>query len=346
VTRQYTKPSKVKQYIQRCRRNTPASIVDMLDSSKRISTSGLRLSYPYSIDEGYHPFFIIGCGRSGNTLLRKLLVENSYVAIPPELPGLGSTIRKYTQVGNTGWGEIVDSLVDRFCQLADVHVQTISPSGDALTYNLLDEIGIDFSLISQELKGCEECDRSLYKIIAAIYESYSMSTYGEIRAWGDKTPWNVFHYERIKKVFPRARYIHMLRDGRDCVASYLDSLGGLMNLDCGNAAYRWRDAVRRADKIKDENPGRFIEVRYEELATTPEREVSRIIKFLGLSETLHSTIHREMLGDVSAIHHRNLFQPVSGNSIGRWKASLSANDKKIVRKLLSDDLQSRGYEVI
>ncbi|MEH6467297.1 MAG: sulfotransferase [Porticoccus sp.] len=340
----YVKPSRVKRYIQRYRRNAPSIVVDTVDFLSRFPPN-FRLKYPYSNGLGYQPFFIMGCGRSGNTLLRKLLMERAHVAIPPEFPGLGSTIRRFSQEGGRGWPEIVESVLSIFHRLADIDVETVDASNNTLIYNLANEIGLSFESLSHELNTCGENDRSLARIISSIYEAYSIKVFGGVRPWGDKTPWNVFHYQRIRKVFPEARYVHMLRDGRDCVSSYVDSLRGLMNIDCVDAAYRWRDSVRRMNTVKRENPSRFLEVRYEDLVSNPDKIVFGVIKFLGLDAIKHSDVHTDMLGDGAAVHHKNLSRPVSNKSVGRWRKDLTEVDKITVLKLISNDLERFGYPV-
>lgn len=341
----YAKPSKVKILFQRYKRGAPPAVVDFVDFLHRPLLNP-RLKFPYSGNgSGYQPFFIVGSGRSGNTLLRKLLMEKSKVVIPPEIPGLGSVIRRFSQVGCGEWGEIVDKVLMTFHQLADIDVKTYDSSGNSIVYNLANELNIDFEVLKAELRSVPSKEQSLNKMIASIYEAYSQRMFGEVMPWGDKTPWNVFHYPRIKKVFPQAKYIHMLRDGRDCVSSYVNSLGSLMNLDCRSAAHRWRSSVRSVVKIKEQNPDRFMEVRYEDLVLSPDSIASQVIEFLGFESISKGGVDQKMLGDVNASHHRNLLGSINAQSVGRWKSDLSDHEKNIVTKLILSELTSYGYEV-
>jgi hypothetical protein len=300
--------------------------------------------YPFASPlSDYSPFFIIGSGRSGNTLLRKLLMENSRVVIPPEIPGLGSTIRKFTQVAARPWQEAMNVTVDYFRQLADIDVQTTATDGAPYCYNLKEELNIDFDQIKSRLMDLPMPERSLAAIITEIYQAFSQRAVGDFLPWGDKTPWNVFHFDRLRKVYPQARYIHMLRDGRDCVVSYVDSLGALMNLDYEEAAYRWRDSIRQADRIQRTVPGNFLEIRYEEMTSFPEATVQRVLDFLNLEPCKNKLISPEDLGDAKSIHHKHLGDRISTVSVGRWKRSLPQNEINTILKIIGKDLMKKGY---
>jgi len=343
MQKKYVRPSSAIRTIQRYKRKAPAFVVDVVDSFYRLLDGGM-LKYPYCIaDDAYQPFFIIGSGRSGNTLLRKLLMERAKVVIPPEIPGLGSTIRQFSQSGAKDWPDVVEDVIAKFQYLADIDIENLDSSGKPVIYNLSTELGVDFNKINKELKQTEGREHSLEKIISSIYQAYSLRVFGEVLPWGDKTPWNAFHYERIKKVFPNAKYIHMVRDGRDCIASYVESLGKLMNLDARSAAYRWRDSVRASKKIKEDCAGRFFEVRYEDLVASTEDVVFDVAKFLELSRVEYKRVEAADLGEGNSLHHKKLNFPVDSSSIGKWKNKLSKEELDIVYSIIAKDLKILGY---
>lgn len=345
MTKKFTKPSDLQRLVQRFKRRSPSFLVDIVDCALRIP-HGMKLRYPYNLGSDYYqPFFIIGSGRSGNTLLRKLLMERARVAIPPEIPGLGGTIRKFTQCGGLGWPECVAMTLDKFVDLANIDIDTKDGSGNQMTYNLLEDLDLDFTTIREKLLELKEEERALSVIISIIYETYSRAKFEEVLPWGDKTPWNVFHYKRIKKVFPRSRYIHMLRDGRDCVTSYIESLGERINLSATSAAFRWRDSVRACQLIERENQDRYLEIRYEQLVNDPDFIVSKAINFLGLEAISPVELDIDNLGDGKAIHHKKLNSPVDNKSIGRWKSALSKRETKTVNQIIARDLKYYGYAI-
>ena len=344
MSTKYIKPSRAQRYVQRYKRNAPPLVVDVIDFMKRVPPAS-QLKYPYSDEQGYQPFFIIGCGRSGNTLLRKLLLERLEVAIPPELPGIGSTIRCFSQVGCRKWPEIVELVLNKFCDLADVDIPARAPDGTTSSYNLRRELSIDFNTLGEELLELNEKERSLAAIVSKIYEVYSINLYGRKVPWGDKTPWNVFHYHRIKKVFPNARYIHMLRDGRACVASYVRSLGEQKNISLEDAAHRWKDSVSKCVKVGMVERAQFLTVRYEDLVSNTTVELDRVINFLQIAPRVYQSKLDFQLGDDRMPHHSNLSKPVNTNSIGRWKNFFSRKELERIESIIGPILIKMGYKL-
>ena len=334
--------SKTIRLFRRFKRRAPSLVVDTIDVMHRLINFGCSLNYPYTSSvDGYSPFFIIGCGRSGNTLLRKLLLEKATVVIPPEIPGLGGTIRKFSQTASKDWPDVVDSVLTKFLKLSDVTIESSGANG-LIRYNLVSELGIDFCKLRNRLINLNGCDRSLASIISSIYETYSTRIHGQVLPWGDKTPWNVFHYERIKKVFPKAKYIHMLRDGRACVSSYLLSLGKEKNITLADAAHRWTDSVNKCLKIQRIEGNRFITVRYENLVAAPDLELNRVFDFLCLDRKTEKD-YKLVLGDEHLSHHSNLAKPISSLSLDKWKRNLSENNLREINKIMNKTLIRAGY---
>lgn len=88
------------------------------------------------------------------------------------------------------------------------------------------------------------------------------------------------HFDRLLRIWPDARFIHLLRDGRD-VADSCVGMGWYGNV--WSAAERWLEAERLWDQMIDLVPSeRRLEVRYEELVSAPEATLARICAFIGM----------------------------------------------------------------
>lgn len=100
------------------------------------------------------------------------------------------------------------------------------------------------------------------------------------RRWGEKTPAHVFHISLIDEVYPGSQFVHIIRDGRDVVRSLLNTPwapGGVHWCAC-----RWRDSVTAGREAGDRlGPARYLELRYEELTSTPRPVLERLCAFLG-----------------------------------------------------------------
>ena len=60
--------------------------------------------------------------------------------------------------------------------------------------------------------------RNLAAVLDAVFRYFAL-THGKIR-WCEKTPQHVQHLQNLHAVFPGAKFIHIIRDGRDCAASF------------------------------------------------------------------------------------------------------------------------------
>ena len=200
-----------------------------------------------------------------------------------------------------------------------------------------------------ELDACYEYlyntpkkEQSLALIIDTLYQAYLKSVSPEAMYWGDKTPFNTLRLKWIRKVFPNAKYINIIRDGRDVVSSFLRSE---IFKDIIIACERWAqsiDAVDRFKRIIEED--RIITVRYEELVRKPEENIRTICEFLNVEFDAGMISNKFVyLGDDNLDHLKNVKNPINDKSIGNWKKYLSEEQKDIVTKLLTKKLHSKNY---
>ena len=286
--------------------------------------------HPVKSNNSYKPFFIIGSGRSGNTLLRRLLNNHSGLVIPPETYVLGKVIKRYRQNSGLKWADLVEYVFAAF----EFHPE-------------FETFDVSLQPLVQELKDSPVENRNLTYILNRFYIYCCRSiSQGEIR-WGDKTPLNTFYLERIFSVFPDAKFIHILRDGCDVVSSYLDA--GIYN-SIEQAAERWSESVSLVDKFYNCHPGSGITIRYEELVSNPESTLMKISEFLGVEyeeRMLHppTNAKENMMGDVERYaHHANVLKPISTSSIGKGRNNLSTEQKLVVDKIIGQQLKRLGYQ--
>ncbi len=179
------------------------------------------------------PIFIIGCGRSGTTLLRMMLDSHPRISA----------------------GEETKFLTD-LQPIVGQHWNLLSAYGFSREW-WLDRI------------------RAFYGDFQAEY----LAKRGKQR-WAEKTPGYTFHLEYIAELFPDAQYVHVIRDGRDVVASFRDRWGYRAGLRAANSV--WRESVVRARDFGARLPrGRYHELRYEALVADPEQEMRGLLAFLG-----------------------------------------------------------------
>lgn len=119
-----------------------------------------------------------------------------------------------------------------------------------------------------------------YEKIRELFDGFKTETaekQGKSR-WGDKTPIYVLKLDFINTLFPDCQVIHMIRDGRDVVASSMDRWGYRRGL---SATKRWGKSVRAGQAFgRSVSPEKYIEIKYEELVLDSEGTMQRVCEFL------------------------------------------------------------------
>lgn len=257
----------------------------------------------------YQPFFIVGSGRSGNTLLRAILSVHDKIVIPPEFYKMQQVIKTLFKYQHKDWNFLVEKSVD-----------AIYSSNDIDTWELSREI------LTKQLLSVKENNQSLEEVIHQLYTSYGVSKGKKDIIWGDKSPINTYNLFWISKVFPKAKYIHLVRDGRDVSLSYFKS--GIYDT-IKEAAKRWVRSIQQVYHFKRKiNSENFLEIKYETMVEDPEKVIRMVCRFLSISyadDLIRDYKKQSMkMGDTEKYaHHQNIKKNISTKSIGKWKEDSS-----------------------
>ena len=154
--------------------------------------------------------------------------------------------------------------------------------------------------------------------------------------WGDKSPNYRNHLPELKRLFPEARFVHIVRDGRDVCLSSHKAWGKHILRN----AQRWYDEVgacRQAGQSLGED---YLEIRYEDLLADPERWLGAIAQHCGLAfdpAMLDPGRATENLGDT-----RGATGIVTDNS-AKWKTRMEPKQLRRVEALCAPLLTELGY---
>ena len=145
----------------------------------------------------------------------------------------------------------------------------------------------------------------------------------------EKTALNVVAFEPLAKLLPEARFIHVVREGRDVAASLLerdwrDSNGHrFAHTVRPDAALKyWSDLTGIGLKAEAALGPRIIRVRYEDLVTRPKAALTSLTRFLGLAwepAMLHLASRDMALYGLEEDSREALSGPLSRKHVGRYK---------------------------
>ena len=288
----------------------------------RQATIGSRITTTHG--ELYNPFFIVGSGRSGTTLMRRILCTNPDIHIPPELD-ITEMIRVYDKHCKQRWREFV------YISLSNVEYRH-----KQFQYSL--------RTTAEKLIALPKKERCFARIIASIAKHDAESKGLEFTRWGDKTPYNVTSMNEILHMFPDARFVHMFRDGCDVVQSFVHY--GIYD-KYENAAKVWVNAIKSAEQFTHRD--RLFTLQYEELVNTPEQRVQEVCAFLDIpfsAEMLNANekSKQSLTEEIHQKHHENLFTPVSTNNIGKGRAAMPQQQREALAPLMDPWLLKLGYK--
>lgn len=284
---------------------------------------------------------IVGSPRSGTTLLRFMLDSHPSLAIPPETG--------FLTIGQ----ELLETAPDRDWFFRSV---TTFPEG-APGWK---DFGIDAQAFQARLAQIRTfCLTEGFRLFYRMYAE----RFGKSR-WGDKTPLYGHHLQHIQQQIPEARFIHIIRDGRDASLSLRQCWFSPGN-DMKVLADFWQNNIVKT-REQATHVDHYMEVRYEDLLTDTEAVVRNICHFIELpfDDAMLRYAERtparldEHLGrfgadgsELVSQERRRLQQiktttPPDRSRAGVWKTDLTQWEIEAFEGVAGDLLSVLGYEVI
>jgi hypothetical protein len=282
--------------------------------------------------------FIVGVGRSGTTLLRLMLDAHPDLAIPPET-------------------HFVPDLIEMFEQ--DEELDPESVVAVITSGRHWGDFGLEEGPLLERLRAAEPLDPA--GAIRAFFELYAQRE-GKPR-WGDKTPIYIKHMREIEGVIPEARFIHLIRDGRD-VALFRAGRALRHAAPLPKVARRWKRRIVKAREQGETLDG-YLEVRYEDLIRDTEPTLRRVCELIELPWdermlTYHERAGERLkeFGDLPSVGgkperpgeerlaaHAKTREPPDPSHLARWRTEMSPGDRRAFERAAGDLLAELGYEV-
>lgn len=216
-----------------------------------------------------------------------------------------------------------------------------------------ENIGPYWDISVEELERRARAHANLVSFADEFYAEF-LRAEGKAR-WADKTPNNVRVVEKLLTWYPRGRFIHVVRDGRDTACSLRHHPkekvvdGRIVPVKITNpitkCAQRWLDDT--SDGLAFRSHPRCLEVRYEELVTHPDRCVRRVCEFLG--EPYEPAMLDPSAGPkgssrtAQVLNNPNADERISPKSVGRWRRDLSSSERRDFVSVAGELLIALGY---
>jgi hypothetical protein len=268
------------------------------------------------------PFFIVGNDRSGTTMLRMILDRGPDAAIPPESMFLTDVAIPSDATDGRVWQQLMEQV------WSHPKVRLWRLPGPA----------------PRVPAGLAPTDAARF-VLAAPFEAYARS-HGKAR-WGDKTPHYVHHVDQLLGIWADARFIVLVRDGRDVALSVRRMPFGPNN--AWAAAPWWARGIRAGQLAQERHPDRVRTVRYEDLAGDPATHVPAICEFLGLRYSadmlaIEQADRTKIVAD-QASWFPTLFDGINTDAVARWQREMSPRDQAMFASLAREELEALGYAV-
>jgi sulfotransferase family protein len=273
-------------------------------------------------DPPIFPFFV-GCGRSGTTLVRAMFDSHPDMAVPDEsnfVVRFGRARERYERP----WGFAGAVFLD-----------------DLFRHSWFRRSGISHGMAWEAFDARPPAD-----LPAAIREVFGLyaGLSGKSR-YGDKTPSYVLHIPLLADLFPEARFVHVIRDGRAVALSLLDVGFGPRSL--AQAALQWRERVGLGLAFERElGPGRCRHVRYEDLIEDPAGTLEPLCEFVGLEfdpAMLRYFERADSIVSSDVYKYRSVRLPPTKN-LRDWRSQMSRRDLALFESIGGDLLEEAGYE--
>lgn len=272
------------------------------------------------------PIFIIGTERSGSNLLRLMLNSHPSIAIPHPPHILKEMMPLEPLYGDLRGDANFRRLVDDTVRLVELH---FSPW----------DVPLDREAVFAQAPG-----RDVYGVKAAVYDQYRRAK-GK-RRWGCKSTFVIHYVDRVRSLSPGAKFIHLVRDGRDVAVSAKTSVFNHFHPHYVGRlwAEQQRTAIGLARRLSSEQ---LLGVRYEDLLEDPAKELRRVCAFLGedYSDTLLSYFESSEAKGLAGQSRswENCDRPVLAGNHGKYKRALSAADIRAFELQAFAELRHYGY---
>ena len=290
------------------------------------------------------PLFILGNPRSGTSLFRIMLTSHNKICIPPECGFIQWWYHKYKD-----WS-IVD--IDSKIRI-DEFISDLSTSRKIETWNL------NYKSLKLEIKQ-KKISSYADLCISVIHQLAKQQNKSPI-IFGDKNNYYLNHLDLLSSIFPKAKYILIVRDGRDVACSYRNIKNIVttsqykpkLPTDIKVIAKEWNANNKQAlrfFKTKKINSLHLV-LKYEDLLNSTELMLNKVCDFLEIpfDEAMLNYYKLNELKHIEPIEliswKKKTYQKPDINNIGKYKKELSKKEVNEFEEIAYKLLKNLDYEI-
>ncbi len=275
--------------------------------------------------------FVLGSPRSGTTVFRLMLTSHPEICIPPEC---GFALWLAARHAGAPFPEATDAFLDDVARSKKFETWELSREA------LAEEVARHPPGSYPEATGC-------------VYRAYARKRGRPGAILGDKNNFYVDHVDTLRAVFPDARVHWITRDPRDVFCSWRDlgarkidqAYAPQLATDPNEFCSTWLKAHVAMETAHDHFGGRLLHIRYEDLATRPEKVLTRCCDHLDLRfdpEMLNFHSRSDEPIDFLAWKEKTT-SPINASMVGRHHTDLPAADRTRIEQSLGPAMEALGY---
>ena len=298
-----------------------------------------------------YPIFICGHRKAGTTLLINLFDGVEDAVVYPDDSGFFYMYYPYYALGDFNDSQKVERLVDRVARrnLREVIDRVKCSEKDK---EILHRKHMSFL---NRMKKFDKENFSTKDILLHLIKSYKSEFQPDTqpRRWIEKTTSTEIYATEIKKWFPNAKFIHIVRDPRDNWSSllsgwddkyvdYIPSSNHLMHSMIERGLLGFEMAINNAKIIGKDS---YRVIRYEDLVSDPKKHLESLSRFASIKYTKNllepSTFGLSWKGNN---FDGKKFNGISHSSVGKWRERIKVEDAALIEYYFSNAMEEFGYQ--
>lgn len=283
-----------------------------------------------------NPFFILGNPRSGTSLFRIMLDSHPNLVVPPECGFIEWLYEKYKDWKPT----------DGFDQFLN----------DLFETRKFETWKLDKDFLRQDLN--KRMPNTYQKLCCEIYMAYGRYMNSHPLKWGDKNNYFIHKLEKLDEIFPFAKYIHIIRDGRDVAVSYrqLNSTNiksrykpNLPN-SIKEIALEWGRNINVIQDFLSNKAENSLLIKYEDLIYNPTKTLISVVDFLNINfddkMLKYYERNKQLIVEpkLTIEWKKKTLEKLDISRISRYRNEMTLYDIKTFEKLTAPLLEKYGYK--